>query len=52
MVSRIAAPPNNTASELVMTTEISNAKRVHHQYSDRLDLVLTSKYLRNPEDID
>ncbi len=25
--------------------------RVHHQYSDLLDLVLKSKYLRNPEDI-
>jgi len=50
-VSRTAVPPNNTASRIVAATEASTENKVHHQYSDRLDLVLKSIYLRKPEDI-
>lgn len=50
MVSRTADPPNNNASRTVAAMESSKENKVHHQYSDRLDLVLKSKYLRNPEE--
>ena len=36
----------------MVASPTSTAKTCHHQNSDRLDLVLKSKYLRNPEDID
>ena len=52
MVSRIAAPPNTSASKIAAAMETSKANKDHHQYSERLDLVRKSKYLRNPEDID
>jgi hypothetical protein len=48
-VSRIAIPPNNTSSKTVAATEANIENKVHHQYSDLLDLVLKSKYLRKPE---
>ena len=52
MVSRISVPPNKNASRIEDATETSKANSDHHQYSDRLDLVRKSKYLRIPEDID
>ena len=51
MVSRTDAPPNSSTYRIVATIESSIENTVHHQYSDRLDLVLKSKYLRNPEEI-
>jgi hypothetical protein len=51
MVSSTAAPPNISASSTTAATETSKANKVHHQYSDRLDLVLKSKYLLNPDEI-
>jgi len=51
MVSSIAAPPNITASSTVAAIDTSKANKVHHQYSDRLDLVLKSIYLLNPDEI-
>ena len=50
MVSRIGAPPNTIASKTVTIAETSRANSVHHQYSDRLDLVLKSKYLLNADE--
>jgi len=51
MLSSTAAPPNITASSTVAATDTSRANKVHHQYSGRLDLVLKSKYLLNPDAI-
>jgi hypothetical protein len=51
MVSSIANPPNKIASSAVAATETSKANNVQYQYSDRLDLVLKSKYLLNPDEI-
>ena len=51
MVSEIGAPPNKIASRTVAATDIKMANKVHHQYSDRLDLVRKSKYLRNPDEM-
>jgi len=51
IVSEIGAPPNKIASKIVAATDTSMANKVHHQYSERLDLVRKSKYLRNPDDI-
>ena len=49
-VSRIASPPKSNWSSIVVTTEAKMENKVHHQYSDLLDLVLKSKYRRNPEE--
>lgn len=51
-VSKIAVPPNSTSSITVAAMEDRIENNVHHQYSDRLDLVRKSTYLRNPEAID
>ena len=51
MVSKIGAPPNTKASKIVAATDTSMANKVHHQYSERLDLVRKSKYLRKPDEI-
>ena len=39
-------------SKIEVTIPTSSENTLHHQYSDRLDLVRKSKYLRNPDDID
>ena len=51
MVSRIAAPLNISASSIVAATDTTMENKVQYQYSDRLDLVLKSKYLLNPDEI-
>lgn len=51
MESNTAAPPNISASSTVAAADTIRANKVHHQYSDRLDLVLKSKYLLNPDAI-
>ena len=51
IVSEIGVPPNTIASKIVAATDTSMANKVHHQYSDRLDLVRKSKYLWKPDDI-
>ena len=51
MVSEIVAPPNKIASKIVAATDTRMANKVHHQYSERLDLVRKSKYLRKPDEI-
>ena len=50
ILSAIAVPPNTTSSTMVATTETKMVNKVHHQYSDRLDRVRKSKYLRNPDE--
>ena len=50
-VSSIGAPLNSTSSKIVATADAKMENKVHHQYSDLLDLVVKSKYLRNPEAI-
>ena len=47
----IAAQSNSTSSKTVATADAKMENKVHHQYSDLLDLVVKSKYLRNPEAI-
>ena len=49
IVSKTADSPNNRASSAVPAKGASKENKVHHQYSDLLDLVLKSKYRRNPE---
>ena len=51
MASRIAAPLNISASSIVAATDTTMENKVQYQYSDRLDLVLKSKYLLNPDEI-
>jgi hypothetical protein len=51
MVSRIATPPNISASSTAAATDTTMENKVQYQYSDRLDLVLKSKYLLNPDEI-
>jgi len=51
MVSRIATPPNISVSSAVAATDTTMENKVQYQYSDRLDLVLKSKYLLNPDEI-
>ena len=46
------SPPNRTSSQIVATADATIENKVHHQYSDLLDLVLKSRYLRKPEAID
>jgi|TARA_B100001123_G_C14950909_1_gene883656 hypothetical protein len=49
--SKIEVPSNKSSSRIVATRETKIRNNVQNQYSDRLDLVLKSKYLRNPEAI-
>ena len=51
-VDSTVSHPKNNPSRIAVASPTSAANNCHHQNSDRLDLVLKSKYLRNPEDID